>query len=87
MATFEMFERRTLRNGIDTPTADYTISLPGPGRYFVSEAECARRNDLRLYSQANAAGLTWDFGCVPYQPLPPVSKRICFNASRSSSSV
>ena len=75
MATFEMFERRTLRNGIDTPTADYTISLPGPGRYFVSEAERARKNDLRLYSQANAAGLTWDFGCVPYQPLPQQWRR------------
>lgn len=70
MATFEMFERRTLRNGIDTPTADYTISIPGPGRYFASEAERAKRNGLRLYTQANAGGLTWDFGCIPYQPLP-----------------
>lgn len=70
MATFEMFERRTLRNGLDTPTADYTISLPGPGRYFASEAGRARQNGLRLYAQANSGGLTWDFGCVPYQPLP-----------------
>ena len=70
MATFEMFERRTLRNGIDTPTADYTISFPGPGKYFVSEAERAKRDGLRLYTQANAGGLTWDFGCIPYQPLP-----------------
>ena len=70
MATFEMFERRTLRNGIDTPTADYTISFPGPGRYFVSEAERAKRNGLKLYTQANAGGLTWDFGCIPYQPVP-----------------
>ena len=75
MATFEMFERRTLRNGIDTPTADYTISLPGPGRYFVSEAERARQNGLRLYTQANAGGLTWDFGCIPYQPLPQQWRR------------
>ena len=70
MATFEMFERRILRNGIDTPTADYTISFAGPGRYFTSEAARAKRNGLRLYTQANAGGLTWDFGCVPYQPLP-----------------
>ena len=70
MATFEMFERRVLRNGIDTPTADYTISFAGPGKYFTSEAERAKRNGLRLYTQANAGGLTWDFGCVPYQPLP-----------------
>ncbi len=70
MATFEMFERRTLSNGIDTPTADYSISFPGPGKYFVSEAERAKRNSLRLYTQANAGGLTWDYGSVPYQPLP-----------------
>ena len=70
MATFEMFERRTLRNGIDTPTADYSISFPGPGKYFVSEAERAKEDGLRLYTQANAGGLTWDYGCVPYQPLP-----------------
>ncbi|MBO7721967.1 MAG: hypothetical protein J6T01_06140 [Kiritimatiellae bacterium] len=70
MATFEMFERRTLRNGIDTPTADYSISFVGPGRYFVSEAERAKRNGLRLYSQANSGGLCWDFGCVPFMPLP-----------------
>ncbi|MBO6120618.1 MAG: hypothetical protein J6Q49_02065 [Kiritimatiellae bacterium] len=70
MATFEMFERRTLRNGIETPTADYTISFPGPGKYFVSEADRSKRNGLKLYTQANAAGLTWDFGCVPYQPVP-----------------
>ena len=70
MATFEMFERRTLRNGIETPTADYTISFPGPGKYFVSEAERAKAAGLRLYTQANAGGLTWDYGSIPYQPLP-----------------
>ena len=70
MATFEMFERRQLRNGIETPTADYTISFAGPGKYFVSEAERAKRNGLRLYSQANSGGLCWDFGCIPYVPVP-----------------
>ena len=70
MATFEMFERRQKRNGIDTPTADYTISFAGPGQYFVSEAEEAKRQGLRLYTQANAGGLTWDFGVIPYQPVP-----------------
>ena len=75
MATFEMFERRTLRNGIETPTADYTISFPGPGKYFVSEAERAKARGLRLYSQANAGGLTWDYGSVPYQPVPQQWKR------------
>ena len=75
MATFEMFERRTLRNGIETPTADYTISFPGPGKYFVSEATRAKAHGLRLYTQANAGGLTWDYGSVPYQPVPQQWKR------------
>lgn len=70
MATFEMFERRKKRNGIDCPTADYTISFAGPGKYFVSEAERAKARGLKLYTQANAAGLTWDFGVVPFQPVP-----------------
>lgn len=70
MATFEMFERRKKRNGIDCPTADYTISFAGPGKYFVSEAERAKMRGLKLYTQANASGLTWDFGVVPYQPVP-----------------
>ena len=75
MATFEMFERRVKRNGIDCPTADYTISFAGPGKYFRSEAEEAKKRNLRLYTQANAGGVTWDYGTVPYQPCPFQWKR------------
>ena len=70
MATFEMFERLNYRNGIDAPVADYSLAFIGPGKYFRSEAERAKRNGLKLYSQANSGGLTWDFGCVPYLPFP-----------------
>jgi len=69
-ATFEMFERRTLPNGIDSPTADYTLSVIGPGRYFTSEAAAAKRRGLTLFTQANAGGRTWDFGTAPYEPFP-----------------
>lgn len=69
-ATFEMFERRTLRNGIGSPTADYTLSVVGPGRYFTTEAEAAKRRGLTLFTQANAGGRTWDFGTAPYEPFP-----------------
>ena len=69
-ATFEMFERRMLRNGIDTPTADYSLSIVGPGRYFTTEAEAAKRRGLTLFTQANAGGRTWDFGTAPYEPFP-----------------
>ena len=70
MATFEMFERRTLPDGMDVPTADYSISIVGPGRYFTSEATAAKRLGLNLFTQANAGGRTWDFGTAPYEPFP-----------------
>jgi len=69
-ATFEMFERRTLCNGIDSPTADYTLSVVGPGHYFSTEAAAAKRRGLTLFTQANAGGRTWDFGTAPYEPFP-----------------
>ena len=64
MATFEMFEDYPKRNG-----------FPGPGRYFASEAAEAGRVGLRLYSMANSAGRTWDFGTAPYEPGPFLWKR------------
>jgi len=69
-ATFEMFEPQVKRNGMSAPSADYSLSFAGPGRYFASEADEAHKLGLRLYTMANAGGLTWDFGTVPYQPCP-----------------
>lgn len=67
--TFEMFEPVT-RNGLTNMCADYTISFVGPGRYFASEARAAHERGLRLYAMANTGGLTWDFGVIPYEPVP-----------------
>ena len=69
-ATFEMFEPQVKRNGMSAPSADYSLSFAGPGRYFASEADEAHKLGLKLYTMANAGGLTWDFGTVPYQPCP-----------------
>ena len=69
-ATFEMFENRQRRNGLNTVIEDYSISFVGPGRYFASEAERAFKRGLKLYSMSNTSGLTWDYGVVPYQPWP-----------------
>ena len=69
-ATFEMFEPQVKRNGLKAPSADYSLSFAGPGRYFASEADEAHKLGLKLYTMANAGGLTWDFGTVPYQPCP-----------------
>ena len=70
MATFEMFEEQTKKNGLKGPSADYSLSFAGPGQYFASEAEEAHRMGLRLYTMSNTGGLTWDFGTIPYQPCP-----------------
>ncbi len=75
MATFEMFEPQVKRNGLDAPSADYSLSFEGPGRYFASEAERAHKRGLRLYSMSNTGGVTWDYGSIPYQPCPFQWKR------------
>ena len=75
MATFEMFEPQVKRNGLNAPSADYSLSFEGPGRYFASEAERAHKRGLRLYSMSNTGGLTWDYGSIPYQPCPFQWKR------------
>ena len=68
-ATFEMFEN-VPRHGIPTRCVDYTASFVGPGQYFASEAQAAHERGLRLYTMSNTGGLTWDFGVVPYEPIP-----------------
>ncbi|HVL22835.1 MAG TPA: hypothetical protein VM450_02070, partial [Thermomicrobiales bacterium] len=69
LVTFEMFEPIE-REGVREVTADYTASFAGPGAYFRSEAAVARERGLRLYTMCNTGGLTWDFGDIPYEPIP-----------------
>lgn len=68
-ATFEMFENIE-KEGIMTRCVDYTVSFAGPGTYFRSEAQAAHERGLRLYTMSNTAGLTWDIGVIPYDPVP-----------------
>ena len=68
-ATFEMFENLE-RDGVPCRTTDYSLFFPGPGKYFLSEAKAAGRCGIPLYGMTNAAGLTWDVGTVPYEPVP-----------------
>lgn len=69
MATFEMFNTKQLED-VKVYAADYTLSFPEAGPYFISEAKRAKKRGIRLYSQANSGGLTWDFGVIPYEPFP-----------------
>ena len=68
--TFEMFEKHVKRNGLVSPVADYSLAFPGPGKYFRTEAAQAKAAGIELWSNCNSAGLTWDFGNIPYQPAP-----------------
>ena len=68
-ATFEMFED-VERRGTPTRCVDYTLSFAGPGKYFASEAQAAHQRGLPLYTMSNTGGQTWDFGVVPYEPVP-----------------
>ena len=69
LVTFEMFDLYPMGNG-EGMVMDYTISHVGPGKYFLSEAKVAAERGIRLYSQVNTGGRTWDFGVAPYEPFP-----------------
>ena len=68
LATFEMGEI-VEREGVLVKSADYSLSFEGPGFYFRTEAEAAKKRGIRMYSMTNSGGRTWDFGCAPYEPM------------------
>ena len=68
-ATFEQFDNRKCGDVV-TAVADYSLSYVGPSPYFVSEAIAAKRRGIKFYAMSQAAGLTWDFGVIPYLPMP-----------------
>ena len=70
LVTFEMFQNLPTKYGITERVCDYSVAFEGPGDYFLSEAKAAKRRGIRLYTQANAGGRTWDFGCMSYEPFP-----------------
>ncbi|OQA82012.1 MAG: hypothetical protein BWY31_03466 [Lentisphaerae bacterium ADurb.Bin242] len=68
--TYDIFKQNR-RAGLACPVMDYSIFAEEPGFYFTSEVETAAAlgiRDIRVTS--NLAGTTWDFGCVPYVPVP-----------------
>ncbi len=50
--------------------SDYSLSFVGPSAYFKSEATAAKKRNARLYVNGQMSGRTWDFGVVPYEPMP-----------------
>lgn len=70
LVTFEMFQNLPTKYGITERVCDYSVAFEGPGEYFISEAKAAKSRGIKLYTQANAGGRTWDFGCMTYEPFP-----------------
>lgn len=69
MVTWEMCQKGKVGKTVQN-IEDYTLAFAGPGDYFISEAKAAKKKGLRLYSIANTAGKTWDYGVIPYEPMP-----------------
>lgn len=67
--TFEVF-KEVKREGVVCNVMDYSISADEPGFYFTSEAKNAHELNIPLLATGNTAGMTWDFGCIPYVPVP-----------------
>lgn len=70
LATWDMFQK--LKTGDSTyDICDYSLSFVGPGDYFISEAKAVmKRKGIKMAAIANSSGRTWDFGPVPYEPMP-----------------
>ena len=68
--TFEMGDIWRKKLGVNTKVWDYSITQPGPGTVFASEADVAKRRGIALTSMSNTGGRTWDVGCVPFHPVP-----------------
>ena len=69
-ATYDIF-RLNRRGDLSCPTMDYSISAADPGFYFTSEAENAAALGFKhVRVTSNTAGASWDFGTVPYVPVP-----------------
>ncbi|MBR1968951.1 MAG: hypothetical protein IKA17_01150 [Clostridia bacterium] len=66
---WEMYEKFKVGDAT-IGVADYTLRIPGPSEYFKSEAEIAKQRGMKVLATVNSAGRTWDFGVIPYEPMP-----------------
>ncbi len=69
LVTWDMFEQYKVGNSTED-IADYSLCFAGPGKYFISEASAAKARGIKVSAIANTSGRTWDFGPIPYEPMP-----------------
>ena len=74
LVTFEMFEKYKLGR-TQVMGCDYSLAVAGPGKYFISEAEAAKKRGIKLYAMSNSGGRTWDFGMLPVEYVPEQWKK------------
>lgn len=74
LVTFEMFEKYKLGK-TNVMGCDYSLAVAGPGKYFISEAEAAKKRGIKLYTMSNSGGRTWDFGMLPVEYIPEQWKK------------
>lgn len=68
-ATWDMFQK--YQNGDAVfHVSDYSLKVSEPGQYFISEAKAIQKRDIHMSAITNSAGKTWDFGVIPYEPMP-----------------
>ena len=68
--TYDIFKLNK-RGDLSCPVMDYSISAADPGFYFTSDAEnAAALGFTHVRVTSNTAGASWDFGTVPYVPVP-----------------
>ena len=68
--TYDIFKEEK-RHGLVCPVMDYSIYAAEPSFYFTSEVKAAYDSGIRnIRVTSNMAGLTWDFGCAPFAPVP-----------------
>lgn len=68
--TYDIFKKND-SHGLKRPLMDYSIFAVEPGEYFDSEVKAAAAAGIKnIRVTSNLAGTTWDFGCVPFAPVP-----------------
>ena len=68
--TYDIFKSND-SHGLKRPLMDYSIFAVEPGEYFDTEVKAASEVGIRnIRVTSNLAGTTWDFGCVPFAPVP-----------------
>lgn len=69
MVAWDNYQQYKVGNTIQN-VEDYSLGFVGPSDSFMSEAVAAKKKGMQLYAIANTAGRTWDFGVIPYEPMP-----------------